>query len=113
MSSVVYPLQVVKGSIAITSDYTAIVSQVIKASVMTKLEERVYQPQYGVDERLFSTTEVMPQILADVRRSIDEGLVYFPGVAFELIGSIGDTGILSLEVVYTVDGTQQELVISY
>lgn len=111
--SLVYPLTVINGKIATTSDYSTIVTQVILASVMTKLEERVFFPEYGVDERLFSTVDVMPIVLVDVRRSIEQGLEEYPGVSFELYGSINDTGVLSIDVVYTVDGTQKQLTVNY
>jgi phage baseplate assembly protein W len=96
-----YPLTVENGRVLTTATLADRVDQDIRSAVLTRQEERVMRPSYGVDEDLLSTPS-LPDVLREYRKAIARGLSGYQGVTFGVSGSIRDDGYLDLEVNYTI-----------
>ena len=102
MQGFVYPLEVSKGSLRLTSDYPTLVKDAIVSSLNTELEERVFRPDYGLDPQEFQAVDNLVTILATCRQAIALGLEDYPDVDFDLRGRIDDSGMVVVWVVYSV-----------
>lgn len=102
MASVGYPLSVSYGSLELTDDYPTIVKQAILSALQTELEERSYVPEYGLPRSEFESVSSIVSMMAICRQAISEGLEGYSGVTYDLRGSIGDSGLLTLLVSYQV-----------
>lgn len=102
MQGIVYPLEVSKGSLKLTSDYPTLVKNAILSSLNTELEERVFRPIYGLDPQEFQTVDNLVTILATCRQAIALGLEDYPDVDFDLRGRIDDSGMVVVVVAYSV-----------
>ena len=102
MQGFVYPLEVFRGSLKLTSDYPTLVKNAILSSLNTELEERVFRPTYGLE---FQAVDNLTAIFATIRQAIAEGLENYPEVSFDLKGRIDDSGMVEVVVGYiTPDG---------
>ena len=105
MQGFVYPLEVFRGSLKLTSDYPTLVKNAILSSLNTELEERVFRPTYGLDPQEFQAVDNLTAIFATIRQAIAEGLENYPEVSFDLKGRIDDSGMVEVVVGYiTPDG---------
>jgi hypothetical protein len=104
-----YPLTALNGSLVLVSDYAERAKQAIKSAVLTKLDERVWFPEYGSPEALFESESTLAPVLAEFRQSIALGLEDFPDVTFRLYGSLGDSGELLMDIGYQV-GDQKGII---
>lgn len=104
MLGLVYPLTYdSKGSIETTDDYPQLVRQSLISCLQTLVEERVMNPEYGLNEYEFTSANNLPNILADFRQTINEAVLPdFPDVAFDLRGRLGDDGCLRVRIQYQV-----------
>lgn len=98
-----YPLTISSGSLDITDELPKLVSGAILSSVLTLQEERVFRPDYGRDEQVFTCVNSLVDLLGSLRRAIAIGLEGYPQVNYELLGSIGDDGRAYIQVLYTCD----------
>lgn len=96
-----YPLQAVNGKLVLTDSYPVIVGQCILAALQTRLEERVYRPEFGLPDHTFDSISNLALILAEVRTAIELAIAEdFPEVTFQVLGGVSDDGKLDLQVAY-------------
>lgn len=107
MASLRYPLMADKGKLVTTEDFPRITGDRIKSAVLTYWEERVYQPDHGIQDPSFKSINDLPSVLADVRRSVSQVLETTPEVTFDVLGSITDDGQLYLYIPYVYPDTPE------
>lgn len=100
MASLRYPLQAYKGKLVTTEDYPTIIGDRILAAVQTQLEERVYVPDFGIEDATFKPVADLAAVLSDIRRSVAMALETDPEVAYDVLGSVQDNGSLYILVRY-------------
>lgn len=98
-----YPLSFdAYGSILLVSDYPERVKQAMLSALLTRLEERVWFPEYGLNDREFRAAYPLPQQLRIIRECLDLALAGFPDVSYLLRGAILEGGKVYVEVLYQV-----------
>ena len=96
-----YPLEALNGKLVLTDSYPVIVGQSILAALQTRLEERVYRPEFGLPDHTFDSIGNLALILAEVRGTIELAIAEdFPEVTFQVLGGVNDDGRLDLTVAY-------------
>lgn len=95
-----YPLTIQNGSLALTSDYPERVRQAIISSLQTEVFERVYEPDYGISDHIFTAVDSLTEVLGSLRDTVSLGLRDYPDVTFSLRGAIADDGSLAVQVSY-------------
>lgn len=105
-----YPLTILNGSLELTSSYPEKVRQSILSSLYTEVYERVYEPDYGLGEHIFTAVNSLTEILASLRDTISLGLSDYPDVTFSLRGAIADDGALAVQVSYQCPDTEPQTV---
>ena len=93
MSGLSYPLTANNGSLLIVSTYIDRVGQALLSSLQTRLEERVYRPEYGLDDQEFQTTSRLTDILNTIRQALETGLEGFDDVELDIRGTFTDDGV--------------------
>ena len=109
MADLTYPLSL-NGyqGLNVTSSYPSLVRESLLSVVVTKLEERVYRPDYGNPLEAFENVSDLPRALAELRQAIQSAIALsYPDVAFDLSGYFDEEGELRVEVSYLCpDGSQ-------
>lgn len=98
-----YPFQIESGSLKLSEDFD-LIKEAIDQVLSTVPTERVMQPNYGTPDYVFTATP-LPVIIERIRISLE---VQIPEVSdFEIRGTIGDDGTISLSIGWFVDGIPQ------
>jgi hypothetical protein len=101
MKAVKLPLQAVDSRVLLTDDYPTIVKQNIIAAIVTYQDERVYRPEFGIDDPVFTAIDTVPGMLGLIKTAIAGALDEdFPDVTYNVLGSITEDGRLDLVVNY-------------
>lgn len=101
MQGFVYPLKLDNKGVKVTDDYAQLVKNAIVSGILTKQEERVMRPEYGLESQEFDVVSDIVTTLAKIRDTVTLALEGYPDVSFELRGSINDSGLLDVLVTYT------------
>ena len=109
MSTLVFPLETINGSLKRTDEPDVIIGQTIKAVVLTQQEERVWFPDFGIVDPTFSRQDSVPSILSDIENSLTDALTDFDGVEFTVFGNITDEGKLNVDISYFIDQQKYNL----
>ena len=105
MRGLAYPLQTVRGNLALANDMALIEQQIISV-IETRPLERVMRSTYGWDPKIFDTMEPNA-INARLYRAIIDEVAHVD--ALQVNGHIaGDSdGLYRVEIKYSVDGIPQ------
>jgi len=105
MRGLTYPLQTVRGNLALANDMALIEQQIISV-IETRPFERVMRSTYGWDPKIFDTMEPNA-INARLYRAIIDEVAHVD--ALQVNGHIaGDSdGLYRVEIKYSVDGIPQ------
>ena len=95
-----YPLELSGGNLKVQQDYPQLVRNAILSGLYTQEEERVLRPNYGLNDAVFRSISDTVAMLQSIREKIELALETYTGVTFELMGSINDSGLLDVVVVY-------------
>ena len=101
-----YPLQVVQGNLATSTDYS-LISQQIRSVVETRYFERVMRADYGIGDYVLEI--LAPGIInSAIQTSIlqNVGSLTDVSVRGDLITE-GDNGLYKIQIVYAVNGVPQ------
>ncbi len=112
MTTFTYPIQLTNGSIALTSDYSRVVPEVIAHILQTKVEERVLNPDFGVSEYTFENAYDLPRMLRSLESSLAAGLAEYPGITFNLVASLDDSGQVPVTCYYQVDELESSITVA-
>jgi len=105
MAGFKYPLDLDKyGSIVLTDSYQDTVREAILSALSTRTEERVWWPDYGLDDMELRTAYPLSKQLIPFRKCLNYALAEFPDVSYELQASVNDTGVLTVYVLYAIAG---------
>lgn len=105
MSTLRYPLKVHQGTLMLTDDYPTVVADAIVSCIQTWQGERVWVPGYGRDVDILRTVSNIPDVLGQLRASLDTGLTEYQDVSYSLASSLPDgSGQLTVYVEYSVPG---------
>lgn len=107
LTSLLYPLQVLNGKLITTSSYPEIVKGVILSTLYTYQDERVWYPEYGNKNYLFSTDVL--EVKLGIDSSLANSLQEYPGVVFSTSVLPSDTGRLQVDVYYWVGDNEYQL----
>lgn len=99
---IAYPLTVSEGGLAVATDIE-LVRQQIFSVLETCRSERVMRPDYGLPDNLFSP--IVPGAMgAYVQNLLDQEI---PDADFAVGSTASNSGILELEVRWSIDGAPQ------
>lgn len=111
MKAVKLPLQVLDGRVILTDDYPTIVKQNIVSAIVTYQDERVYRPEFGLEDPVFTAIDTVPGMLGLVKTAIAGALAEdFPEVTYTVLGSVNDDGKLDIVVNYRVGDSDPDQV---
>jgi len=111
MKAVKLPLQAIDGRVLYTGDYPNIIKQNIISAIITYQDERVYRPEYGIDDPVFTAVDTVPGVLGLVKNAIAGALEEtFPEVTYTVLGSVNDDGKLDIVVNYRVGDSDPDQV---
>lgn len=101
-----YPLTVVNGNLATSTDYT-LVSQHIRSVIETRYYERVMRANYGIGDYILEILD--PGLInSAIETAINENVAEVSGV--DVTGdwiTNGDNGLYRLAISYSVNGVPQ------
>ena len=95
-----YPLELFGGNLAIQKSYPQLVKNAILSGLYTQAEERVFRPEYGLEDAVFRSVQDTVAMLQGIREKIEVALETYEGVTFELMGGINDNGQMDVIVIY-------------
>jgi hypothetical protein len=99
-----YPLQIVNGSLAVSTDFD-LLREAIFSVLETRPLERVLALSYGTPSYIFDTIRDPGVICEQIRISL---ATQIPGVdSFSVTGSIAEDGVMDVQVKWTVDSIEQ------
>ena len=99
MASLIYPVVIVGGDIALTTDEIAIATDAVESSIRTRQGERVLRPDYGRAIEPFSLISNLGAISQSLRNSIITSTEdYNLGKLSVLSGYAADDGQVSVDV---------------
>jgi hypothetical protein len=113
MTTLKYPLTVQNGTLVLTTGYSEKIPEVITHILMTSKEERVLNPDFGVDEGIFSLVSNIPQYLRSLESSLTAGLQEYPGVSIRLVGYIeADSGEIPVTCYWSLEDLTGEVTVT-
>ncbi len=108
-TEICYPFAVTKdGDLMTTASRVEQCRQAILSVLKTQTGERVYRPEYGMPDSLFTTSKVAGT-LALVRSALDVGLEEYPDCTYQLQGYVDDAGRVITIVNYHIEETSGTL----
>lgn len=104
-TEIAYPFQISPtGDLVTTSDRAEQCNQAILSVLNTREGERVYRPEYGLPEHLF-TTKQMGVVLGSVRSALEEALIpEYEDCTFAVRGTVLEGATVAI-VNYQLDDT--------
>lgn len=100
-----YPLEVVNGSLRLSSDAQTVEQQIISV-IETRPFERVMRADYGLPEKTFDTIEPAA-IDAKISEAITEQVGGISDISVKGSWTNSENGVYSIEILYTVSGEPQ------
>lgn len=100
MSSFKYPPQAANGKLVISNNATA---EAISQAVQTRYGERVLRNKYGNDLDEFMVFTDLSTILQNLQEAIVDSTQEYRPISLALTGSIGDNGVISVNIEYDDD----------
>lgn len=111
MKAVKLPLHATDGRVMLTDDYPTIVKQNIISAIITYQDERVYRPEFGIEDPVFTAIDTVPGMLGLVKTAIAGALDEdFQDITYTVLGSVNDDGKLDLVVKYRVGDSDPDQV---
>ena len=111
MTTFKYPLEVLNGTLVLTSDYTRTIPEVIAHILQTQITERVLNPEFGIEPTEFNNFYNLPSLLRSLEESLAFGLVEYPGASVRLVGYADDSGTIPVTCFYDIDETSGEVTV--
>ena len=100
MASLIYPVVIVGGDIALTTDEIAIATDAVESSIRTRQGERVLRPDYGRAIEPFSLISNLGAISQSLRNSIITSTEDYNLGKLSVLSGYADAGQVSVDVTF-------------
>lgn len=111
MTTLGYPIEATNGSLRLNSEPAP---EVIKHILMTSQEERVLNPDFGVDDQVLSLLPNIPRYLQELEQALTYGLQEYPDISVQLLGSSeADSGEVQVTCLWETNDATGEFTWKY
>jgi hypothetical protein len=106
MTTAKYPLETFNGALVLERDENQKLRQSITHLLLTKYEERVLRPEWGVGVEEFNVVANLPSLLGDLEQTLEAN---FSDITFSLYGRVDEGGAVWVTVNYDDDSLEIDI----